>query len=95
MKKWIIVGVGLLLLLQIALWTGQGSLSDFFRLQKKLQRQVNDNQVLIERNAALTGDVIDLKEGYEAIEERARNEMGMVKEGETFYQVVPDENTKR
>jgi cell division protein FtsB len=91
MKKWIILSVVLLLMLQFTLWTGQGSLADFFNLQKNLQTQVQENQTLIERNAALTGDVIDLKEGFEAIEERARNEMGMIKEGETFYQVVQDE----
>ncbi len=94
MKKWVILGVVVLLLLQFTLWTGRGSLADFFNLQKNLQTQVYQNQTLIERNAALTGDVIDLKEGHEAIEERARNEMGMIKDGEVFYQVVQDDEAK-
>jgi cell division protein FtsB len=76
------------MLLQISLWKGDGSLVDFFTLQRDIKSQIHANQELIERNAALTGDVIDLKDGEEAIEERARNEMGMIKEGEVFYQVV-------
>jgi cell division protein FtsB len=76
------------MILQLSLWKSDGSLVDFFRLQRDIKVQIQDNQTLLERNAALAGDVIDLKEGVEAIEERARNEMGMIKEGEVFYQVV-------
>lgn len=88
MKVYIIIGVVLLMLLQVGLWKSNGSLVDFFGLQRDIKTQIQENQTLIERNAALTGDVIDLKEGVEAIEERARNEMGMIKQDEVFYQVV-------
>lgn len=91
MKKWIFLGLFMLLVMQFMLWTGEGSMIDFFGLQRSINHQIAENQTLIERNAALTGDVIDLKEGSEAIEERARNEMGMIKQGETFYQVVKDD----
>ena len=88
MKFYVGIGVALLMILQLSLWKSDGSLVDFFRLQRDIKVQIQDNQTLLERNAALAGDVIDLKEGVEAIEERARNEMGMIKEGEVFYQVV-------
>ena len=88
MKVYIAIGLFLLFLLQLSLWKGDGSLVDFFKLQREIKTQIHANQELIERNAALTGDVIDLKDGVDAIEERARNEMGMIKEGEVFYQVV-------
>lgn len=88
MKLYVGIGIILLIILQYSLWSGNGSLVDFFKLQREIKVQIQDNQTLIERNAALTGDVIDLKDGVEAIEERARNEMGMIKEGEVFYQVV-------
>lgn len=88
MKIYLGIGLVLLLLLQLSLWSSNGSLVDFFGLQREIKILIHSNQDLIERNAALTGDVIDLKEGVEAIEERARNEMGMIKEGEVFYQVV-------
>lgn len=92
MKIYLGIGLIFLLLLQLSLWKGDGSLVDFFTLQRDIKTQIHANQELIERNAALTGDVIDLKEGVEAIEERARNEMGMIKEGEVFYQVVRSSN---
>ena len=91
MKKWILLGLFMLVIMQFMLWTGEGSMIDFFSLQRSINNQIAENQTLIERNAALTGDVIDLKEGSEAIEERARNEMGMIKQDEVFYQVVKDE----
>jgi len=92
MKIYLGVGLVLLMLLQISLWKSNGSLVDFFSLQRDIKTQIHENQALIERNAALTGDVIDLKEGVDAIEERARNEMGMIKEDEVFYQVVKSGN---
>ena len=79
----------LLLLLQGQLWFGQGSLPDLWRLQASIEEQQRENQRLSERNAALAAEVADLKSGLEAIEERARTELGMIRRGETFYQ-VPD-----
>lgn len=79
----------LLLLLQGQLWFGQGSLPDLWRLQDAIEQQQVENRRLRERNAALAAEVADLKSGLEAIEERARTELGMIRRGETFYQ-VPD-----
>lgn len=80
----------LLLVLQGQLWFGQGSLPDLWRLQRDVQAQQDENRRLEERNAALAAEVQDLKSGLEAIEERARSELGMIREGETFYQVTDD-----
>ena len=78
----------LLLLLQGQLWFGQGSLPDLWRLQDAVRAQQDENRQLEERNAVLAAEVKDLKSGLEAIEERARSELGMIREGETFYQVT-------
>ncbi|MFI4956775.1 MAG: cell division protein FtsB [Gammaproteobacteria bacterium] len=85
--KWIVIGLIALIMLQATLWVGQGGLFDFLHLKQAVNVQLHDNQALLSRNGALTADVADLKDGVEAIEERARNEMGMIKPGEIFYQV--------
>jgi len=78
----------LLLLLQGQLWFGQGSLPDLWRLKRAVEAQQAENQGLEERNTSLAAEVQDLKSGLEAIEERARSELGMIRDGETFYQVT-------
>lgn len=86
-----IIGViltGLLVLLQYRLWFGSGSIPQVRQLEKIKQEHIMENNVLSERNRSLTAEVLDLKTGIEAIEERARTEMGMIKQGETFYQIV-------
>lgn len=80
--------IGLLLVLQYPLWFGSGGVLTLWRLNREIAAQKVDNAQLKERNAALEAEVNDLKQGYEAIEERARAELGMVKKGETFYQVI-------
>lgn len=82
--------IGLLMFLQIKLWFGDGSLNEVYRLKKTIAEQKKTNDELLERNQALEGEVKDLKQGLDAIEERARSELGMVKENETFYQIVED-----
>jgi len=82
--------VVLLLLLQYRLWFGDGSLIEVDRLHKLLDEKRAENETLRIRNAALEADVKDLKQGKTAIEERARSELGMIKEGETFYQTVEE-----
>jgi cell division protein FtsB len=81
---WVLVA--LLILLQYPLWFGKGGL---LRVQE-MERQVADqralNQTLETRNASQEAEVRDLKSGYDAIEERARYELGLVKEGEVFVQ---------
>lgn len=78
----------LLVLLQYRLWFGNGSLTDIHHLTAIKEAQIQENSVLEERNLSLAAEVIDLKQGLDAIEERARSEMGMIKEEETFYQIV-------
>ena len=78
----------LLVLLQFKLWFGEGSVMDVWQLEDAIAAQQSTNEQLKERNQALIAEVDDLKQGLDAIEERARNELGMIKKGETFYQVV-------
>jgi cell division protein FtsB len=61
-----------------------------WRLQRQLDTQKTENEQLKERNRALEAEVKDLKQGLEAIEERSRSELGMIRKGETFYQIVED-----
>ncbi len=79
--------------LQYRLWFGNGGEREVESLQQQVQRQKRDNTGLQQRNDALAAEVEDLKSGEAAIEERARNELGMIKPGETFYRVVEPETT--
>lgn len=80
-----------LALLQYKFWFGQSNWRQVQQLRAQVQAQQAENQALLRRNQALAAEVNDLKSGVEAVEERARNEMGMIKSGETFYRVVdPD-----
>ena len=74
--------------LQYLLWFGEGNIPDAWKLKRQADAQAAENAALAKRNVALTAEVTDLKQGTAAIEERARNELGMVKKGESFYQVV-------
>jgi len=82
------VGGVLLLLLQYPLWFGSGGVFAVWQLNRELAAQRAENAKLRERNYALDQEVKDLKQGSAAIEERARTELGMVKKGETFYQII-------
>ena len=78
----------LLFLLQYRLWVGPGSLADVSNLKQEISAQREELVALRERNRALQAEVEDLRSGQSAIEERARSELGMIKEGEIFYQVI-------
>jgi len=78
----------LLTILQFTLWFGEGGLAEVRELQQQIEQQKDENARLSERNAALEAEVKDFKQGLGAIEERARNELGMIKEGETFFQII-------
>lgn len=82
--------VGLLVLLQYRLWVGDGSLAEVWGLYRQVEDQREENLRLHERNQALEAEVTDLKQGLAAIEERAREELGMIKDGETFYQIIEE-----
>ncbi|MDX1390962.1 MAG: cell division protein FtsB [Rheinheimera sp.] len=74
-------------LLQYRLWFGQHSIADYFRLQDELKSQQASNLELEKRNRLLRADVTDLQQGLEAIEERARNELGLIREDEVFFRL--------
>ena len=74
--------------LQYRLWVGNGSFSEVWRLQQKVELQTDANNSLSERNNRLNAEVLDLKRGFDAIEERARFNLGMIGRDETFYMVV-------
>ena len=86
----VLVGVllVLLLMLQYRLWFGEGSIQEVSRLRSEAEQSRAEVIRLSSRNQALAAEVADLKRGIEAIEERARAELGMISEGETFYQFV-------
>jgi cell division protein FtsB len=77
----------LIVLIQVPLWLGKGGWLTAWRLESKLEIERARNLQLEGRNAALTAEVRDLKQGTEAIEERARAELGMVRQDEVFFQI--------
>ena len=79
----------LLVLLQFKLWLGDGGFTEVARLETRVEEQRNRNDDLLQRNAELQAEVEDLRERLDAVEERARNELGLIKPEEQFYQVVP------
>jgi cell division protein FtsB len=85
---------GILIGLQYPLWLGDGGVLALWKLKQEIAVQKTENSSLRERNLALEAEVRDLKEGYEALEERARAELGMVRRGETFYQVIEGANRR-
>ena len=88
MKKLVVLLLLILVYMQYRLWFGDDSLPDVWELHQEVELQRQENIELRERNAALEAEVRDLQQGLDAIEEHAREDLGMVKEGETFYQVV-------
>ena len=88
MRVLTLILVVLIAALQYPLWFGKGSWMRVWELDRQLQEQRIANDKLRQRNAALDAEVRDLKNGYDAIEERARNELGMTKQDEIFYEVL-------
>jgi cell division protein FtsB len=78
----------LIVLIQYPLWLGKGGWLRAWEMDRQLEAQRAGNRLLEARNAALGAEVRDLKQGTEAIEERARYELGMIREDEVFFQIV-------
>jgi cell division protein FtsB len=94
MRTVFIVLLVFLSLLQYRLWFGKNSVPDYYALKDEVSRQQQSNDKLQQRNKLLYAEIHDLKLGVEATEERARNELGMIKEGETFFRIIPlDKNS--
>lgn len=83
-----IIIVIVIAMLQWPLWLGKGSWLTVWQLQEQLEHQRAANQKLIARNQSLTAEVRNLKTGFDAVEERARSELGMIKPDEIFFQVL-------
>jgi len=88
MKILIVILILLIGHLQYRLWFGDGSITEIRAYQQRLDdltQQVEEKRL---RNEALYAEVVDLRKGQEALEERARDELGMIKDNETFFQVI-------
>jgi cell division protein FtsB len=83
----------LIIAMQYPLWLGKGGWLKVWEMDRQIAAQEETNRKLQARNATLDAEVRDLKQGVEAIEERARNELGMIKEDETFFHVLEDSAT--
>lgn len=77
--------------LQYQLWAKPGGLFSIWSLQKNMAAVEVKNTQINQKNRFLMADIHDLQHGYQAIEERARRDLGMIKQGEVFYQVIPSE----
>jgi cell division protein FtsB len=87
--RWLVAVLTIVLIAMLyRLGFGKNSVPDYFRLKQEVEHQKAENKELAQRNKLLYADVEDLKMGLEAIEERARNDLGMIKQGESFYRVV-------
>ncbi len=94
--KWMFTSlVVLLVLLQARLWVGDGSLAEIARLERQLERQERLNSRDQKRNHILAVEIAHLSKGLSGIEELAREDMGMIQEGETFYLVVDSRSASR
>ena len=88
LMRWLSIAlVALVVLLQYPLWIGKGGWLRVWDVDHQLQQQKNANRKLELRNAGLDAEVRDLKQGYDAIEERARFELGMIRQDEVFVQI--------
>jgi cell division protein FtsB len=91
-NKWIAVFLFVMLgALQYRLWFGKNSVSDYQHKQVQITTLTKQNANLQQRNRLLRADIEDLLLGEESMEERARNELGLIIEGETFYRILPKE----
>ncbi len=94
--RWLLIALLVLLgALQYRLWLGEGSLAERHRLQRQVQEQTRINEELRARNAVLEREVLELQTGNKGLEQRAREQLGLVKEGEVFYQVVEEQEPGR
>lgn len=87
MRRIHIILAAVILLLQYPLWFGKGGWLKVWELNRELEAQRQENQKMQARNAVMDAEVRDLKQGTDAIEERARSDLGMIKPGETYFQL--------
>lgn len=93
--RWLLAVLLLFLgILQYRLWIAEGSLAEQRRLQRQVEEQSRVNEELRQRNAILEREVLELQTGNTGVEQRAREQLGLVREGETFYQFVDEEDAE-
>jgi cell division protein FtsB len=92
MKLLVVVLASLFVVLQYKLWFERGGVAEVQRLKQAIAVQTQENQQLMQRNSVLAAEVSDLKSGQAAIEAHARNDLGMIRPSEVFYQVVEKNN---
>jgi cell division protein FtsB len=90
MKALIITLSGIFLVLQYQLWVGDGSVAELRRLETDVEERRLENEKLDQRNQELESEVVALKEGLDAIEERARTDLGMIRDDETYYLIIDE-----
>ena len=90
MRWLIVILLSLLAALQYRLWLGEGSLAEQHRLELQVEEQMRINSELKARNAVLEREVLELQTGNRGLEQRAREQLGLIREGETYYQLVDD-----
>ncbi|GMQ45463.1 MULTISPECIES: cell division protein FtsB [Vibrio] len=78
--------------LQYTLWFGKNGIVDFQQVDAEIQVQQQVNGNLQTRNDEMFAEIDDLRQGLDAIEERARHELGMIQQGETFYRIIGEDN---
>jgi cell division protein FtsB len=84
----VLVLVLVLVILQWRLWAGDGGMGELRQLERQVAEQQKENETLRLRNQMLENEVLDLKNGLEAVEERARADLGMIRDDETFYMII-------
>jgi cell division protein FtsB len=89
MKWFILVLAALVLMLQYRIWLSADGTREVLQLRDAVAAQSTENQRLVERNRQLAAEVRNLKQDFQALEERARSELGLISANETYYQVVP------
>lgn len=94
MKFFTLILIALMTAIQYPLWLGKGSWFRVWETDQQLKEQRAANQKLQARNTALDAEVRDLKQGLEAIEERARSELGMIKQDEIYFQILDEPQPK-
>lgn len=94
MKSLVLALAILIALIQYPLWLGKGSWLRVWEVDQQIQAQREINHKLQARNTAFDAEVNDLKQGFEAVEERARSELGMIKQDEIFFQILDDQGSR-
>jgi cell division protein FtsB len=94
--RWLLSGlILLLLLLQYRLWLAEGGLAEVVRLRERIEFERQRNEMLEARNQSLEQQVLELQSGNRVIEQRAREDLGLIKEGEIYYQFPSNQETEQ